>query len=34
MKYTAITLSDNLLKIGRSELKKLIEEKVKQVNTI
>ena len=34
MKYTAITLSDNLLKIGRSELKRLIEEKVKQVNTI
>lgn len=34
MKYTSISLSDNLLKIGRSELKKLIEEKVKQVNTI
>ena len=34
MKYTAISLSDNLLKIGRSELKKLIEEKVQQVNTI
>ena len=34
MKYTSISLSDNFLKIGRSELKKLIEEKVKQVNTI
>lgn len=34
MKYTSISLSDNLLKIGRSKLKKLIEEKVKQVNTI